>query len=166
MGVPISIDGLNPNLPLLPVRGGLYTTGKIRIPGITTGDAEDANDQFGSLIPFSVPKAGAIVNALYIDRDDEGIGKELWLFNGAFVTLAANDAAFALDDAGLALNVGVLTFAVFKDAANGQIGVTADLPLWYVAPEGLLWGAFKTLGADNIAAGSEPLIELIIEPYA
>ena len=147
------------------VRGELYATGQIPIPGLTFADALDINDQFGSLMRFPVPRTGTIVKALYYDRDDEGLGKELWLFGGQNVTLAAHDGAFALDDQGLLLVVDILTFAVFKDAVNGQIGLTADVPCWYRAPEGALWGAVKTLGADNIAALSEPRIELLIEAY-
>lgn len=158
-GVPVTPTGP------VPVQGRIVTVGPLTVPGIGTGAAYAANDQFGSLLLIPVPKRGAIVKAVFHDLDDEGLGKELWLFNSPRITLAADNAAFSLADEDNLGLVDVLTFAVFKDAVNNQLGITADTPLWYAAPEGILWATVKTLGADNIAAGSLPALSFIIEVY-
>ncbi len=55
---------------------------------------------------------------------------------------------------------------MFKDAVNNSHGISADLPFWYYAPLGELYGIFKTLGTDTIAAiTSVPSISFTIESY-
>lgn len=147
------------------VEGRLAYFGPFQVPGIAAADALDALDQMGTLITVQVPKKGAIVNCLFHDLDDEGITKELWIFRET-PTLAASDAAFSLDDVSNRYVVGVLDFSVFKDGVNNQIGKTADLPLWYDAPDAKLYMGVKTNGADNIAAGSMPMISMVIERYS
>ena len=129
------------------VSGRLYKTPLVEVPGITAADALDINDQMGSIFWFWVPRQGTIVKGMFFDLVDEGLGKELWLFNRK-VTLAASDAAFALSDADNFAVEAVLTFSAFKDAANNQVSFSADPPQWYEAPQGRLWAAVKTLGAD------------------
>lgn len=150
---------------LVPVGGKLLYLPPSIIPGITAADALDANDQMGTLFSLAVPRNGVIVKATFLDLDDEGISKELWIFNKD-VTLAANDAAFSLADDDLHSVVDVLTFVNFKDAVNGQVSVSTDTPCWYTASRRQLFFGVKTLGADNIAAGSMPRISLLIERYA
>ena len=148
------------------VQGRLFQVEPFEIPGITAADALDANDAFGAIFTFEVPKRGTIVEALFYDLDDEGINKELWIFRAnPLQTLATSDAAFALTDFQLLRAWRVITFSTWKDAANGQLGQTTDTPLWYTAPEGRLWFQFKTTGADNIAAGSMPQLSMLIERY-
>ena len=135
-----------------------------QIPEITAADAFDANDAFGLLAVVPVPKAGAIVNAVFHDPDNEGVNKELWIFRRPIVP-TLSDAAFTFTDAENGHVIGVITFSTWKTATSGQIGLTPDLPLWYVAPAGNLYLQIKTIGVDNIAAGSMPSIDLTIQSY-
>ncbi len=136
------------------------------VPGITAADALDAGDAMGSVFSVAVPPAGAIVKAQYFDQDDEGISKELWLFRLDVTSGApASDAAFALTDANLLQVVDVLTFSTFRDATNGQVSMSVDVPCWYATSGGVLWMQLKTTGADNIAAGSMPMLSFTIERY-
>lgn len=139
------------------------------IPGIGTGSAYQADDAFGVPFGLSVPKAGAIVSLTFHDLDNEGIGKKIYVANHTLesVTQPADNAAFTYADsvsqrwAGKPLNVSV--FETIGSA--NQLGFTPDLPYWYYAPRGVLWFSIRTLGADNIAAGSLPMLSLIIERY-
>jgi len=155
-----------PGQPPLVVQGRLVFIGPVIVPGIAAADALDANDQMGTVFSIAVPLAGAIVKAVYHDLDDEGIGKELWIFrNDPTAGVAASDAAFSLADGQNVNVVDVLTFSTFKDAANNQVSVSTDVPCWYVAPAGRLWLAVKTVGADNIAADAMPSLSFVIERY-
>lgn len=148
--------------------GRLYRVPPFEIPGIAAADALDANDAFGSVFALAVPKAGAIVQAVFHDVDAEGINKELWLFLSDPTTrMAASDAAFSVNDLdNHALAGRPITFDTWKDASAGKAGTpSVDLPWWYVAPLGVLWCQFKTTGTDNIAAGSMPKLSLLIERY-
>lgn len=146
------------------VSSRLVQIGPTEIPGIGTGSAYAANDAMGTTFTLDVPCAGAIVKAFFYDLDDEGIGKELWLLAAPF-TAAADNGAFSLDDPDILKVVGVLIFNNFRDAANNQISDSAQTPLWYKVPSGKLYCQVKTLGADNIVAGSLPKVSLLIESY-
>lgn len=157
---------LPPNQPPVIALGRLLYVPPFIVPGITAADALDAGDAMGSVFSIAVPTAGAIVKAQYYDADDEGISKELWLFRMDVTTGApASDAAFALTDQNLLQVVDVLTFTTFRDATNGQVSMSVDVPCWYAAPGGYLWMHLKTTGADNIAAGSMPMLSFTIERY-
>ena len=157
-GVPSFI--VNPELTTV---GRSVDVGPIVIPGIGTGVAYAALDQFGQHITIPVPRRGQILEVRFHDLDDEGIDKELWLFRWPPV-LAADNAAFSLSDTDNPGVVAIFLFSTWRDAVNNQIGFSANTPASYYAPEGVLYGALKTLGADNIAAGSLPSISLVIEP--
>ena len=147
------------------VFGRLVNIGPLLIPGIGAAAAYTANDQMGAVFRITgVPVLGSIADCRFHDLDDEGIDKEIWLFSGE-PTLAADNAAFSLSDTDLLNVVGVFVFSTWRDAVNNQLGLTSNTPASYSAPAGILYGAVKTLGADNIAAGSEPRLSLVIERY-
>ena len=132
------------------------------IPGIGTGAAYAASDQFGTLIAITgVPLKGTIAGAWFYDFDNEGLNKELWIFS-APVTLADDNAAFAVSDTDLTSAVDVITFNTWNTATNNQLGIQGDTPLTYDLGTSTLYLAVKTLGVDNIAAGSIPRIKLTI----
>ena len=158
-GVPVKIGG-----PVVAL--GRLVQVSTEVPGITAADAFDALDMFGQVFSLEVPRAGAIVKALYYDLDDENITKDLWIFSADPGTMPASDVAFSLTDAQSLLVVDVLTFSSFRDGINNRVGYTTDTPCWYMAPLGRLWFALQTPGADNIAAGSFPRVSLVIEKYA
>jgi hypothetical protein len=152
--------------PTIITAGRLYHVLPFEIPGIVAADAFDALDMFGAVFSLAVPKAGAIVKALFHDLDDEGLVKNLWIFRQDPAAMPASDAAFSLTDAQNLIVSDVLQFGLFRDGINNQIGYTTELPCWYVAPNGFLWFAVQTPSADNIAAGSMPRLSLTIERYS
>ena len=119
----------------------------------------------GTAFSFPVPEYGSILEVRFHDRDDEGLNKELWLFK-ASPTLAADNAAFSIADVDNLQVVAVFVFSNWRDAVNNQIGLTSNTPVSYVATQGQLYGAVKTLGVDNIAAGSEPMLSFVIERFS
>ena len=144
-------------------RNGSLRLGPVEIQGIAAADALDANDAMGSKFILNVPDRGTIREVFFHDLDDEGINKELWCFSRDF-TAAANDAAFSCTDADNLNVAAVFLFSTWRDADTSQVGMTANTPVDYYAPEGQLFCQVKTLGADNIAAGSMPRISMLIEP--
>ena len=144
------------------VENSLVTVGPILLGGITAAVAYTNGDQMGSLIPIGVPREGTILEVRFHDLDDEGIDKELWLFSRP-VTLAADNAAFSLSDTDNFAVVAVFLFDVWRDAVNNQVGLTANTPANYRAPQEQLYCAVKTKGADNITLGSEPHLSFVIE---
>ena len=153
----------------LPLRtaGGLVRIPPVLIPGIVAADALDANDAMGIAFAVPVPPAGAIVGAFFHDLDDEGSNKTLHLYHGMPSSIAS-DAAYAPTDADNLIYAGRIRFDGFSDLTNNQVGVanSADLPLWYFAPDGMLWMQVQTAGTDNIAAGSMPRLSFLIHQYA
>ena len=141
----------------------------VEVPGITTGAAYADKDQIGSLFSFDRVSrndvfSGILQGGNYYDLDDEGLQVDLWLFYGT-VTLAADNAAFALSDGDLAKVVAVLSFTAFSDAANGQFSQVTGLAKPFRTRGGTrLWAAAQARGALNIAAGNLPRFSLDVLP--
>lgn len=155
----VQIDRANESIPVV---GQSFKVGPRPVEGIGTASAYADLDAFGGKLTFVVPLKGWITNAIFHDLDDEGLSKELYLFNQDFTAITDNNP-FALSDADNLKIVAVITFGVFKDAGNNQIGLFKGEPVRYHAPSGRLWGQFQTRGADNIAAGNIPQFTLYIE---
>lgn len=146
--------------------GRLVFVPPITIPFTTYNSAYSIGDTFGQAFTIPVPQFGAIVDATFHDLSYQNIGKELWLSRTPITTITVDNASFSILDADSLNFYNPITFAVFKDAVNNSHGITADLPFWYYAPAGELYGFFKTLGTDTIAAASgAPLLSLTIESY-
>lgn len=147
--------------------GRLVFIPPITIPFPAYNSAYAIGDTFGQAFTIPVPQYGAIVDATFYDLAYQNIGKELWLSREAPSAWTVDNAPFSIIDADSLLFYNPITFAVFKDGVNNSHGITADLPFWYYAPQGFLWGFFKTLGTDTIAAAtSAPMLSLTIEAYA
>ncbi len=136
------------------------TTVLTTIEGIGTGAAFTAAEAFGGRLVIPVPVEGTITTVVFHDYDDEGITKELVLFNDEF-TATADNSAFAVSDADMRKCVGVISIATFFNFSGSQIGISTPA-LFYIAPKGLLYAQFVTRGADNIAAGSIPAFSMVI----
>lgn len=146
---------------ILDALGGVYNTTPIVIPGLTTGGAYATGDALGVQFTIPVPKSGILHAVWFIDRDNEKIAKEIMLAGFKF-TATANDAAFAPVGSELDRMIPVrIAAGDFGSGYNANaIGYVSSLGIPYTAPEGMLYCQLVTRGADNIAAGSEPLIKL------
>lgn len=135
-----------------------------QVPGIGTAAAYANLDQMGTVGVFAnVPTAGIIREFRFLDFDNEGIDKIVWLFTEA-PALAADNAAFSLADQYLHYVVGVFQFSTWRAAVNCQLGLTNNTPCFYnLNGSSSLYFAVETLGADNIAAGATPELQLVIE---
>ena len=138
----------------------LFTTGKIPIPGIGTGSAYASGDAFGTKFDFVVPTEGVFSTVVFYDLDNEGIVKEIHLFDSDF-TATADNSPFDPSDSDLQRSVGVINIATFYANANNQLAI-ATPALYYKAPQGKLWAQVVTRGVDNIASGSIPLIQFMV----
>ena len=140
----------------------LFKTDLMTVPGIGTAAAYTAADAFGTKFNFPVPTEGVISTVIFVDRDDEGIEKELVLFHEDF-TATADTAAFAVTDNDLGNLVGVIHIETddYFDWSSNRVAVVYPA-LYYIAPDGLLYGQFVTRGTDNIAVGALPSFQLVI----
>lgn len=154
--------------------GGLYFTQRwdlqsirVSVPGIAPGDAFDANDTFGTLMTFGnvarqLGGSFTIVHARFFDYDDEGTEMRLHLFRRP-VTLAASDAAWTIADTDLRHALDTIAFTTFRDHTAGQLGVAS--PALYIkcdADQASIYGGLQCISTPNIAAGSDPEIELVV----
>ena len=137
-----------------------FTAGPVLIPGVGAAVAYTSGDAFGVRFSFDVRREGTIQTAVFLDRDDEGVNKELALFSREF-TATTDNAAFDVSDADLLYCVGVVNINTWYNFNSNQVGI-ASPNLFYVAPQERLWCQVVTRGADNIAAGSEPAVFVVI----
>ena len=138
----------------------IHTTPLLTVSGVGTGSAYTSGDAFGRKITLHVPVEGTISNVVFQDLDDEGINKELVLFDRDFEETADN-AAFAVSDADLAKCIGVAYINTWSDFGNNQVGQAVPA-LSYVTPNGMLYAQLVTRGADNIAAGAIPTFFVVV----
>ena len=143
----------------------VFETAPIMPIGIATGAVYAALDAMGTTaVRIAVPPSGVIQGAVYYDRDDEGLPVNLWLFNSD-VADQTDNSAFAMTDGDLVRVIDVIEFSSgFLDAANGQVLIGSNLQIPYKAGSGYIWCQLQAMGALNIAAGSEPVFKLRIQP--
>ncbi|KKM63816.1 hypothetical protein LCGC14_1507730 [marine sediment metagenome] len=153
-GIPVRVENL------VEVVGDVFTTPQMDIPGIATASAYTTADAFGVKFSLEVPPKGVISTAVFLDKDAEGINKELVVFRGDFVVTADHDA-FAPSDGDLENIVGIIEWETWYSYSLNQVGI-AYPALYYTAPQGKLFFQFVTRGADNIAAAAVPRFFLVI----
>ena len=131
------------------------------VPGIGTAAAYASGDAFGTVMVLEFPESGIIESARFIDLDNEGVNKELWLFT-AEIAGSADNAVFAPTDEELLHIEAIILFDTWRTANLNQVGAEDSLAISYSAPRRTLWGQFVTRGADNIGAGNIPRFSLRI----
>ena len=142
---------------------------EVEVPGVGAAAAYAAGDQMGTLLKFqNVARieggSGVIVSAIFIDRDDEGLGKTLHIFRRP-VVLAIDNAAYTMpvEDTDVRSWRKDISFSIFTDHLNSQTSEASPLLYYKCGPgETSLYGALETEGADNIAAGMSPVIVLLV----
>lgn len=150
-----------------PPIAGQTITRVVQVPGIGTGSAYQTGDAFGTLITFPdvfrpEKGSGIVVKVLFYDLDDEGIQKDLILFSDV-VTTTADNSPIALPDSLIQSIKGGITISTFFDLLDNQVGQWTGT-LWVQGTGPNLYALAITRGADNVAAGSVPLIALTTVP--
>lgn len=144
----------------------LYRTPIQVVPGIGAAVAYTAGDAFGTQFSVPVPVHGRIDTVLFFDQDDEGLAKTVCLFDGA-IAQTTDNAALSVSVADNRKSIGHLQLeaADFADMGATRIGTLRPAPgLEYYCGSGQLVVQLQTQGADNIAAGAQPLIQFLIRP--
>ncbi len=136
-----------------------YHSRKYTIPGITAGAAHAAGDALGTKFIIDTPKSGMLVSANLWDLDDEGLQIDVVLFDDDF-TAVADDAAFSLSDADTKKAFYVVKFQAFEDFVNGQMSSVEGIYKSIKLPKGQCWAQAIARGASNVAAGSDPIVQL------
>ena len=147
----------------------VYITPWIVIPSVTA-DALDADDAIGNQFVIPVPVSGILQSASLLDRDDEGSQIDIVLMEKGF-TAVAGDAAFALNDVDVLLEIIELQFTSWSDNVNNQISFLENIgkayridPISKGAKVGHMSAQGITRATPTIAVGKEPMIRLEILP--
>ena len=143
------------------IKPSIVVTNRVTVPGIGTGSAYAAGDAFGTRFVFEVPPKGTITRAIFIDKDNEGIQKDIVMFSREF-TETADNAAFDPSDVDMTSHLGVASVNVFYDFGSNR-GGEAVPDLEYSLPDGRIYCQIVTKGADNIAAGAIPEVYLVVK---
>ena len=144
-----------------------YETPVYKIPGIGAAAAYASGDAFGTGFWVDFPKAGIVDSLTFLDLDNEGLAKTIYLFEHEMTTTIDN-AVFAPTDtdllAGRVKQIN-LTAADFVTHSANQMATVTSIGLPYYNRNGRFWIRLVTRGADNIAAGKEPALYFgITEP--
>lgn len=118
------VSNINP-LPVSP-RNPTFDSGLIQIPGLAAA-AYAAADQFGTIVSVSnaarvAGAGGRIEKVIYHDADDVMGGIDLVLFESS-VTLAADNAAYAVSDADGRAAVGMVNMTYLNDMGAQRLGI-------------------------------------------
>lgn len=136
-----------------------FETPFYQIPNIGTAAAYSSGDAFGTGFWVEFPAQGYIDSLTFIDIDNEGIAKTIYLFKQQ-VDVSGDNAAFTpvlsdMNPGPLQIN---LTAGDFVTHSGGQMATVTGINLPFEAPRRQLWCRLVTRGADNIAAGAMPFI--------
>lgn len=159
----LRVTAIAPGIVLPVAITGLTPTQMQDVPGIGTGAAYATGDAFGSRLILPVPVKGVIQSVTFVDKDNEKLAKDIYVFANDF-TATADNAAFAPSDADLLNCVGFISLSGGDFAANSANAVAHrdNIGLAYTAPSGYLYFQFVTRGADNIASGKIPQVQFVI----
>ena len=134
---------------------------RVLIPGIATASIYTAADAFGTAFEIVVPVEGTISNVIFYDLDNEGIDKELLIFNQPFTATADHDA-IAVSDADLLNMLGVAYINTWTNFANNQVGLAIPALSYHAPYQSTLFFQLFTRGADTIAVLKLPSIRLVV----
>lgn len=154
------------------VRGGMWISPRIEVPGITAADALDANDALGGLFTVSndvngepLPSRGVILAAKLIDPDDDTLAATLHVFS-ELVSAAASDAAFTISAPDSLSWVTSISLSSTTDIGGAKVAEVNGWNSPYYAAGRKLYCQLSTTGTPNIAAGRMPQVQLFILPFA
>ncbi len=156
------------DMPYQPPMAGQTVTRLVKVPGIGTGAAYADGEAFGGLIQFHDvfrPEkcSGTIVQVFFLDLDDEGINKDVPIFIRPF-TITTDNNAFAPSAIDLLGCRSVISISTWSNWNANQFGEASGANRWISGESPHLWTQIVTRGADNIAAGSEPWIGIVVIP--
>lgn len=142
----------------------------VGVTGVTTATtAYTAGDQVGTLITLSNAArvsggGGTIVGVQLIDQSDI-IGAYDVVFFDSTVTLAADNAAFAISDADALKFAGLVQLAGSFDIGNNRVGQAFSLALPYVCSGGtaLYAALICRIGHTFFTSGALPQLNVFVE---
>ena len=133
----------------------------LTIPGIGAGVAYTAGDVMGTIFEIDVPPSGIIYSATLWDLDDENLQIDLEIFKNKPAQIADN-AAWSPTDGSMLGFLTEIAFAGFDDHINSRTSEVNIIGKAYSVPNGKVYIQAVTRGAHNIAAGSEPRVQIQI----
>jgi hypothetical protein len=147
---------------IVQVRGSIYDTGYLRVPGVDHSDAYTAGDAIGTQFAVTLPfRQGVLYSATLLDLDDEGTQLDLWISDSEWGTKIADDAAFSPADAEMLRVIDILEFTSTVDATNSHFMALRNIGLAVSLPESRLWLQLESpSGTPTIAVGSNPRVRL------
>lgn len=141
----------------------------VQSAGLTTATtAYSVGDQVGTQFTFAGAArasggTGTVVGAMVIDAQDIIGPYDLVLFRSS-VTLASDNAAFAISDADALNLIGVIQMAGAIDLGNNRIAQAYNLAMPYDCSGGTsLFGALVTRSAHTFFAGGVGSLQVILQ---
>lgn len=145
-------------------------TGSATSSGLSTGSTYAALDQMGDLEELTSMAAASggdgVITTCRLYCDTPGVlgGVRLWFFSGS-VTLAADNAAFALSDSDGLKVEGYLDVPAAVTTTNGTFSQLLDCNLDYTCDATSLFVAFQTLTATTVNFGAVGVLHLEVDAY-
>jgi hypothetical protein len=142
----------------------------VGVTGVTTATtAYTAGDQVGTLITLSNAArvsggGGTIVGVTLIDQSDIAGAYDVVFFDST-VTLAADNAAFAISDADSLDVVGIVQLAGAFDIGNNRVGQAYSIAMPYVCNGGtsLFAALICRVGHTFFTSGALPQLNVYVE---
>ncbi len=156
------------DMPYQPPVSGQTVTRLVKVPGIGAAAEYADGDAFGTLIKlhdvFRPEKcSGTIVQVFFLDKDDEGKNKDVPIFIREFTATADNSAFAPSDDALMGCRT-TISISTWSNWDSNQFGEASGANRWISGESPHLWTQIVTRSTDNIAAGSEPWIGIVVIP--
>ena len=141
----------------------------VQSSGLSTGASYAAGDQLGSLFTLTnaarVSGGGGYVTGITLIDAADVIGAVDVVFFSASVTLAADNAAFAISDADALYVQGIVTLAGSFDIGNNRIAQAHSLAMPYICSGGtsLYAGLLTRSGHSQFAAATNLQLVVSVE---
>jgi hypothetical protein len=124
----------------------------------TATTAYTANDQLGTILTLaSAGTAGEIWSLTLLDKAFIVGATELFFFTQS-VTLAADNAAFAISDADMAYCLGSVVMPIGSSAVNNYHATRHGVGLGFTTAAGDLFVAIKTLAAHTFFGANTDIV--------
>ena len=165
---PLEVITRDDGLAVAPPVAGRTITRELEIPGIVAAAAYQALDAYGTLITIRdvfrpERNSGVITNAFFIDLDDEGLQKDVWVFDRP-VTGVADNSPLVLTDSDVLSFRGSFSFTAWLDSNTSKVSSKENINIWINSTDTNLYLWIQTQGADNVAAANIPHLGIVVLP--
>jgi len=132
-------------------------------PTISAAAIYASGDAVGGLITVGKPSQPVLQSIVLVDDDKENATTDLILFRRS-VTVAADNAAFTLQNTDDDAVIGYVTFDTYKDFGSHSVAQVTNLALLIPAGDSL-YGQLVTRGTPTYTNTDDIRLNFIFAPY-